>query len=204
MKILIEPDLSAYTEDQLEEDLRRIPGQRREKAMRYRFVGDRKRCVRAYTLLEEGLRAEYGMQSVPAFGFGPKGKPYLENFPEIHFSLSHTENAVLCVISSRPVGADIEKVRTKELERLASKCFSEMEQNEVRASDAPGLAFTKLWTRKESFLKFTGQGLTGTAELRNVPTRDNGEVCFFTRTGTDEGFVYSVCRAADDGEVFDR
>ena len=54
MTLLLEPDLSSYSDEKYEADLRRLPPQRYEKAMTYRFLADRKRCVRAYMLLWEG------------------------------------------------------------------------------------------------------------------------------------------------------
>ena len=96
MTLLLEPDLSSYSDEKYEADLRRLPPQRYEKTMTYRFLADRKRCVRAYMLLWEGLAREYGVEEAPVFDFGSHGKPVLRDHPALHFSLSHSGNAVLC------------------------------------------------------------------------------------------------------------
>ena len=197
MTLLLEPDLSSYSDEKYEADLRRLPPQRYEKAMTYRFLADRKRCVRAYMLLWEGLAREYGVEEAPVFDFGSHGKPVLRDHPALHFSLSHSGNAVLCALDRRPVGADIEMIRRKNLEHLLS-VFSAAEQASIALADSPETWFTRLWTRKESYLKLTGEGLTGTKALREIPTEDNGAVHFETVLREAEGFVYSVCRWTAD------
>ena len=200
MKLLLEPDLSSYTDAAFEADLRRIPAQRREKALRYRFQEDRKRCVLAYMLLWKGLREEYGIEDAPIFAFGPHEKPYLSGRPDIHFSLSHTGNAVLCALDSRPVGADIEMISTRGLEHLLS-VLSADECEAVRQAENPAVQFLCFWTRKESYLKLTGEGLTGPRALQTIPTRDTDTVSFETTVCEAEGFVYSVCRWKEGKET---
>ena len=197
MTLLLEPDLSSYSDEKYEADLRRLPPQRYEKAMTYRFLADRKRCVRAYMLLWEGLAREYGVEEAPVFDFGSHGKPVLRDHPALHFSLSHSGNAVLCALDRRPVGADIEMIRRKNLAYLLS-VFSAAEQASIERAASPEVCFTRLWTRKESYLKLTGEGLTGTKALREIPTEDNDAVHFETVVRKAEGFVYSVCRWTAD------
>ena len=193
MTLLLEPDLSSYSDEAYETDLRRLPPQRYDKAMTYRFLADRKRCVRAYMLLWEGLSREYGVVCPPVFDFGSHGKPVLRDDPGLHFSLSHSGNAVLCALDCHPVGADIEMIRRKNLAYLLS-VFSDPEQASIARADSPETCFTRLWTRKESYLKLTGEGLTGTRALREIPTEDTDAVRFETVIREAEDFVYSVCQ----------
>ena len=188
MTLLLEPDLSSYTDEAYEADLMRLPPQRYEKAMTYRFLSDRKRCVRAYMLLWEGLSREYGAESAPVFDFLSHGKPVLRDYPDLHFSLSHSGNAVLCALDRRPVGADIEMIRRRNLR----------ERTSIEQAASPELCFTRLWTRKESYLKLTGEGLTGTKALREIPTEDTDMIHFKTVIREAEDFLYSVCQWAAD------
>ncbi len=194
MILLLEPDLSAYTDEQYQADLMLLPAQRYEKAMKYRFTEDRKRCVRAYMLLREGLRREYGYTDAPVFDFGPHGKPFLPDLPDVHFSLSHTGNAVLCALDDHPIGADIEMLRIRRMDHLLSILSSE-EHEAVLQDPQPEHRFLEFWTRKESFLKFTGQGLPGIRALQEIPTVDTDTVCFETIICEADGFLYSVCRS---------
>ena len=197
MTLLLEPDLSSYTDEAYEADLMRLPPQRHEKAMTYRFLSDRKRCVRAYMLLWEGLSREYGAESAPLFDFLRHGKPVLRGCPDLHFSLSHSGNAVLCALDRHPVGADIEMIRRRSPEHLLS-VFSDRERASIEQAASPELCFTRLWTRKESYLKLTGEGLTGTKALREIPTEDTDMVHFETVIREAEDFLYSVCQWTAD------
>ena len=197
MTLLLEPDLSSYTDEAYEADLARLPPQRYEKAMTYRFLSDRKRCVRAYMLLWEGLSREYGAENAPLFDILSHGKPVLRGCPDLHFSLSHSGNAVLCALDRHPVGADIEMIRRRSPEHLLS-VFSDRERASIEQAASPELCFTRLWTRKESYLKLTGEGLTGTKALREIPTEDTDMVHFETVIREAEDFLYSVCQWTAD------
>ena len=193
MTVLLEPDLSSYSDEAFESDLRRLPVQRYEKAMAYRLSADQKRCVKAYMLLWDGLKQNYGLAEPPIFTLGERGKPFLAEHGEIHFSLSHTGNAVLCVLDCQPVGADIEMIGRRGMEHLLG-VFSASEQAKLRRAEHPELSFLTLWTRKESCLKLTGDGLVGTRTLREIPTEDTDSVHFETVIRETEGFVYSWCQ----------
>ena len=170
MTLLLEPDLSSYTDEAYEADLTRLPPQRYEKAMTYRFLSDRKRCVRAYMLLWDGLSREYGAENAPLFDFLSHGKPVLRGCPDLHFSLSHSGNAVLCALDRHPVGADIEMIRRRSPEHLLS-VFSDRERTSIEQAASPELCFTRLWTRKESYLKLTGGVSPGQKPCGRSPPR---------------------------------
>lgn len=193
MIILLESNLETYSDKACEADLQLLPPQRYEKAITYRFPADRKRCVKAYMLLWEGLRREYGLTEPPVFTFGEHKKPFLAGHDNIQFSLSHTGNAVLCVLDREPVGADIEMIRMQKMEHLLT-VFNDAEQEKIRLAEQPEICFTTLWTRKESFLKLTGDGLVGTRTLQQIPTDDTDSVHFESVIREAEGFVYSWCQ----------
>ena len=79
------------------------------------------------------------------------GKPYLPAQPGIHISLSHSGGLAVCAAGDRPLGVDIERPRTFR-SSLLRRCFSEAE----RAAAEP----LRLWVLKESFVKWTGEGLS--------------------------------------------
>jgi 4'-phosphopantetheinyl transferase len=94
------------------------------------------------------------------------GKPHLanqEDFSDIHFNLSHSELLGLYAFSwGRQVGIDVECVRSMhELEQVARQNFSAEEYGRFkRLGRATKLkAFYHCWTRKEAFIKATGDGL---------------------------------------------
>lgn len=176
----------------LEHAFASVSPQRRDYALRYRFELDRRLSLAVYLLLCEGLKEEYGISELQEFVFGHHGKPALKNHPEIHFNLSHCHRAALCVVGEGPVGCDVECV-PEELDREVCRyCFNEREMADIAGSADPPLAFARLWTRKEAFLKFTGEGLTDNLPaLLDSPQAE--KACFQTYVAADNSYVYTVC-----------
>lgn len=143
----------------LTEALAAVSAERRTYALRYRREEDQRLCLSAYLLLQRALREEYGLSEVPAFCIGEHGKPVLEGYPDIHFNLSHCREAVACVVSTHPVGIDIEMVDSYD-EALLPTTMNEKEQQMILESPHPESTFIRFWTMKESLLKLTGEGIT--------------------------------------------
>ncbi len=143
----------------LTEALAAVSAERRTYALRYRREEDQRLCLSAYLLLQRALREEYGLSEVPPFCIGEHGKPVLEGYPDIHFNLSHCQEAVACVVSTHPVGIDIEMVDSYD-EALLPTTMNEKEQQMILESPHPESTFIRFWTMKESLLKLTGEGIT--------------------------------------------
>lgn len=91
------------------------------------------------------------------------GKPYLADYPDMAFNLSHSGNNLLIAVGRDcRLGVDLEicKPRTN-LSALVGKCFAEEEaaywNNLPEVEKIP--AFYRFWTRKEAFVKATGRGI---------------------------------------------
>lgn len=86
------------------------------------------------------------------------GKPYLPTGP--HFNVAHTGPVALIAVADRPLGVDVESAhrRLSNLPRLLSR-LPECEAAALRAAPCPRAAFLALWTRKEAFVKCTGDGI---------------------------------------------
>lgn len=96
------------------------------------------------------------------YEYGPKGKPYLRDIP-LFFNLSHSGDYVLCALSRREIGADIQRLEKCDTKRLAERFFHERERECLRR--IPGERereryFYRLWTAKEAYGKMTGEGIT--------------------------------------------
>lgn len=143
----------------LTEALAAVSAERRTYALRYRWEEDQRLCLSAYLLLQRALREEYGLSEVPPFCIGEHGKPALEGYSDIHFNLSHCREAVACVVSTHPVGIDIEMVDSYD-EALLPTTMNEKEQQMILESPHPESTFIRFWTMKESLLKLTGEGIT--------------------------------------------
>jgi len=100
------------------------------------------------------------------FHIEAKGKPYLESPPWLRFNLSHTIGvAVVAICREARVGVDVERLdRTiHNMQRISRRNFTEREQAFLRSQgsdEEKSRAFLEAWTRKEAFIKATGEGLT--------------------------------------------
>lgn len=135
-----------------------VSPQRRQKIDTLRFQKDRRLSLAAGHLLEQGLQ-ELGVEEYE-IQYGEYGKPYLQNIPDLHFSLSHSGNYAVCVFYHRPVGVDIQQIRPVSPALLKRVCTQE-ERRFLEAQDPEKVpeAFCRLWTAKESFMKLEGRGL---------------------------------------------
>lgn len=107
----------------------------------------------SYALRERGAPA----LSEERLSFGPHGKPYLKGGP--CFSLSHTKGLALCTLEDWETGADAERRRAFS-PSLQKRVFTPGEQSMANAAADPEALFTTLWTLKESYMKYTGRGLS--------------------------------------------
>ena len=140
----------------------------------------------AYLLLIYALRAKTGCLMRPELV--GEGKPYIRDREELQCSISHCSAAVAAVVDDVPVGVDIEEVRSYQ-KKVARFVCSEEELAEIEASPNPDVAFTVLWTKKESFIKLHG-GSVGPG-MKHLSAQFE-TVEFETVAG--DGWVVTACR----------
>lgn len=90
---------------------------------------------------------------------GEYGKPFLKNYPNFHYNISHTRNAIAIAVSEDVVGVDIEKLRKAELQ-IADRFFTVAEQDYIKEfKEKTDKRFYEIWTKKEAYIKCIGKGL---------------------------------------------
>jgi 4'-phosphopantetheinyl transferase len=96
------------------------------------------------------------------YEYNDYGKPRLKDWHQFHFNISHSGDWVVAAIDERPVGIDIERVKSIEYMEIAKRFFSKTEYQWLQTQDAGKRpeCFYKLWTLKESYLKIMGAGLS--------------------------------------------
>ena len=101
-----------------------------------------------------------------AFAYESRGKPLLHGpavTPPFHFNLSHSNGlALIAGTRQAALGVDVEQVRfVAEADQIAAKFFSPREGAMLNAMPAEQKmeAFFHCWTRKEAYLKATGEGI---------------------------------------------
>lgn len=169
-KLYLFDEYENVTEEFIVRALQLLPKNRRNRALRYRRTIDRWNCVVTYLMLQYGLRECFGITSFE-FAFGKYGKPYLPEYPDIHFNISHCDAGCAVVVADCPVGVDIQDVRPFSWD-VARQVCSELELAELERCANRDRLFAKMWVMKESYSKMTGEGIY---ELRRLDTTYIGE-----------------------------
>ncbi len=91
---------------------------------------------------------------------------------KVYFNLSHSGGVMMLGISHSEIGVDIEKIR-----EIDYKKFDFIDAKDVEE-------FFEKWTERESYLKFTGEGLSGLrkeipddAHFEHFPVWDEYHAC---------------------------
>jgi len=188
--LCINDHIADLNENQTERLIALLPEWRRKVALRFRHLQGRRECAVGYIELLRGLRLCYGIDGMPAFAYNEHGKPSLREYPDIHFSISHCQEAVGCLLADHPCGLDIERIR-KAKEDLVRYTMSPGEVDAIYASACPDIAFTSLWTQKEAVLKLAGTGITDNLHQVLEPDRIKG-IQLKTIENPFRGYVYTI------------
>lgn len=103
--------------------------------------------------------------------YGEKGKPYLREYP-LFFNLSHSGEYVVCAVSDREIGVDIQKCSAMNIIRIARRFYSEEECRALEACETEEERqqyFFRLWARKEAYGKLLGEGIFGVVSVNLLP-----------------------------------
>ena len=140
---------------------------RREQIDRMRFDNGKRLSLGAGVVVEKALT--YAGCADEEIRVTKKGKPYVDG---CCFNLSHTGEVAVCAVSGEEVGIDIEKPRKFD-DALIKKAFTKNEIELARNADStPEEVYTKLWTVKESVMKWLGEGLSLMPEFIEVDISD--------------------------------
>jgi 4'-phosphopantetheinyl transferase len=139
----------------------------RERAARYRHERDRRRFAVGRAVLRQILSRYLAVEPGQVqLAYGKQGKPYLagRHGGRLWFNLAHSNGLALYVVARvAEIGIDLEYVRAiPEAEEIGARFFSPGEASVL--CGLPGSqkqeAFYACWTRKEAYIKATGNGLT--------------------------------------------
>jgi 4'-phosphopantetheinyl transferase len=155
-------------DDEIQRYRRVLSADEIERADRFYFERDRRRFTVAREAMRDILSRYTALPAMDlCFSYGPKGKPELSGGLEqsgIKFNLSHSaEIALLAVTRGLTVGVDIEWIQADfATDDIAERFFSATEVQTLRSlpTDQRAEAFFSCWTRKESYIKAIGEGLS--------------------------------------------
>ncbi len=153
-----------------------------------------------------------------SFAYGRDGKPVLaadstDGSVELHFNVSHARDlALIACAERRRIGVDLAWVDGEaRLDAVAARFFSPPERAVYEAAlpDARRAAFSRIWVRKEAYLKGRGDGISeriyetdfsdavanraGVASAASHATaRDQDGWRYFDVAGLPSGYVASI------------
>ena len=186
MKIFL-TDISDMNDDIMNKGLKLVPAYRKDKIERYRFMEDKERSLAAGLLLNyatklysiymsyageielktasddifnvklDELVKSYDTSYDYNIEYAGNGKPVYSGL-DTYFNLSHAGTCVVCAVSDRAVGIDIERPRKNAI-KVAERFFTQAECDWI-GDDS--LRFARIWTLKEAYAKLTGDGIAGT------------------------------------------
>jgi 4'-phosphopantetheinyl transferase len=136
-----------------------------ERARRFHSEIDTRRFIASHGALRRILAAYLGTDpNRIRYKQGIHGKPMLDDGifnSSLRFNISHSGDlGVIVVANGIEVGIDIEQICEEfPIGEIANRFFSSEEQQYLRNSHNPLKSFFMLWTRKEAYIKGTGEGL---------------------------------------------
>ncbi len=159
-------NINKMSDELYESELEKLPRIRREIILKKHDISDRKRSLAGDILAKKYISKIFSVNKENiSFAIGEHGKPYVVNVPA-HFSISHSGNYTAIAISNKPIGLDIEMLREFSAV-VAHRIFNKDELAYISGAAIPKSksemqrCFYEIWTAKEAYVKYTGQGLSG-------------------------------------------
>ena len=161
-----------------------LPPERREKTARYRFEKDKLRSLVAGLLIQRYTGGA-------GLSYGEHDKPYV-SAGSVYFSISHSGDIVAIAVDRTEVGCDVEAVPSDDRLKIADRFYHENERAYVDSAVDKNTAFCRIWTRKEAYLKMTGEGISSDLTAFDTVSLPLSDQLF---TVDADGYCLSVCSA---------
>lgn len=188
MQLEVFDNMAMATEAEVKRMLPLVSDQRQMQALRFKFISGRFACLKTFLMLKSLVENQLQHTITPdsmTFGYNEHGKPYLLNYPDIHFSISHCKSALIVTIHDEEIGVDIESIRPLNKD-LAAYVMNDSELKTIMSSTQPEASFTSLWTKKEAFLKYLGTGINN--NLKDTLSKCN---CHLQTIETTD-YIYTI------------
>lgn len=176
MKLQLFDDMTQCSEAEVQRLLPLVSEQRREQALRFKFLFGQFACLKSYEMLQQCVAEVMSDNSENenfkralrnwngSFVYNEHGKPMLQDaktsvaIEGVDFSISHCKKAIVVVLAAQPVGVDVECYHHAE-DSLLKKTMSDLEIRRIKVSHNPAREFSCCWTAKEALLKLQGTGI---------------------------------------------
>ena len=209
MAILYYVDFStADKEEILNQYADKVDSERLSKITRTRDITARVRSLLAGYLLQRAVGGEDVLDL--QYVYKNQGKPYLKDYKNLYFNLSHSGTVVACLVSGQEVGLDVQQYVTVK-EGLAKRFFTKEEcatLESVEGHTQYEQLFFELWSIKESYIKYTGQGMkqgidTFTIDKEKEQIKDHDETVSYQVIKIDKLPEYAISACMKQKEAIE-
>ncbi|MFY7698056.1 MAG: 4'-phosphopantetheinyl transferase family protein [Legionella sp.] len=143
------------------------------RANRYHFAKHKRRFTIARTMLRLIIARYLSVNPKKIiFTYNTYGKPFIHQYPELQFNLTHSKDcALLAIGSTHPIGIDIEYFSARPYLNIGKEIFSYKENIELQnlSQSMRPLGFFHLWAQKEALIKACGLGLSYPTKQFDLP-----------------------------------
>lgn len=171
-----------FTQEEFDETFDMMDNARKRAVLRLKHENDRRRSVLGERLARIGVSKLCKIEKNNIlFSRTENGKPFVVN-ADAFFSVSHSKEAVACVVDEKEIGIDIELVRDIDLNITRIAC-TERDKEFIFSTDDKDEQinrFFTVWTAKEAYFKFVGTGIIG---LRTIDYEEIKPFCEHRREG---------------------
>ena len=187
-------------------DLDVLDALERERAARLRFEHHRRRFIthRAWLRRLLGVYLDRAPATIE-FNLIANDKPVLalsEVATDLEFNLSHSDNIALCALGrGAALGVDVERRRAiKDALEIGARHFGPHEFAWVQGGAEHELIarFFTVWTRKEAFIKATGEGLSRALESFDVLPHARGPIAVREQAGASDAWYVQSFSLGED------
>lgn len=142
---------------------RYLDAEKQERVSKFRREEDKIRGIIGGVLTNVIASKKTGINMMKiGYEYNQYRKPKFKNIEELEFNISHSGDYVISAFDKECLGVDVEELSAvKEHEDIAKSFFADSEYMWIKKQNAESKnrAFYKLWTLKESYVKFLGKGL---------------------------------------------
>lgn len=190
-----------------------VDERKREKVLRFKRSEDRVRTLIGDILVRVVLCRDFNYKNKDIeYGYNEFNKPFLKGNSKIHFNISHSKDYVAAAFDDEEIGIDVEEIKEMEYEDIVKRFFTDYEYKWIMEQEE-GIrlqCFYKLWTLKESYVKFKGKGMNISfdsfkfhVDCRNniCKLADNDEPVFFMNHSIGNSYELSLCGLKEEMKI---
>lgn len=173
-----------------------LSDRRIEKVERLKQPLKKAQSIGAELLLKYAVNKETGENGIVNWDIDKNGKLFLPEHDGLYVNLSHSRNYSVCAVHDNHIGVDIQYCRECDM-RMAERFFTTDEALFINSHANKNNAFFEVWTKKESFVKAVGKGLTiplnSFSVLSDSIEYEGKQYKFKEYSVSDSGYKLFVC-----------